>query len=438
MRKAAVFDQLAILKHWFGARYRYRFRNRSALEAHQSKAIAKFRSSVLSRSPWYRQFADVKFDDLPIIDKTIMMEHFDQINTRGITAKKAFEVALAAEKSRDFTDTLGDVTAGLSTGTSGSRGLFLASTRERRKWAGMMMARLLQQPLWHRQSIAFFLRANSNLYETVSNKARISFSFYDLCTALPDHMERLNEQRPSILIAPAQVLGLLAQEQLQHRLEISPRLIYSVAEVLDASDRQVIEEAFPGRLGEIYQCTEGVLAMTCGHGSLHLNEEYVFFEKEWLDRDSGRFTPIVTDFSRETMPIVRYRMNDILVEDNRPCPCGNVTTRISRIEGRCDDILKYRKLNGETTHIMPDMITRSVVVAHESITDYRIIQKSPSTLTVMLESEQVQEARDAVTERLREFFNSLACQMPDLLFEDFRQVDLTVKRRRVIRQEFPC
>jgi phenylacetate-coenzyme A ligase PaaK-like adenylate-forming protein len=131
-------------------------------------------------------------------------------------------------------------------------------------------------------------------------------------------------------------------------------------------------------------------------------------------------------------------MNDILVEDNRPCPCGNVITRISRIEGRCDDILKYRKLNGETTHIMPDMITRSVVVAHESITDYRIIQKSPSTLTVMLESEQVQEARDAVTERLREFFNSLACQMPDLLFEDFRQVDLTVKRRRVIRQEFPC
>ena len=44
------------------------------------------------------------------------------------------------------------------------------------------------------------------------------------------------------------------------------------------------------------------------------------------------FYPIITDFKRTSQPIYRYRLNDILVEEKSPCPCGSVFTRIAKIE----------------------------------------------------------------------------------------------------------
>ena len=45
-------------------------------------------------------------------------------------------------------------------------------------------------------------------------------------------------------------------------------------------------------------------------------------KKEYLD--DNRFYPIITDFKRTSQPIYRYRLNDILVEEKSPCPCGSV------------------------------------------------------------------------------------------------------------------
>ncbi len=45
---------------------------------------------------------------------------------------------------------------------------------------------------------------------------------------------------------------------------------------------------------------------------MHLNEPYLLIEREWLDREQTRFTPIVTDLWRRAQPVVRYRLNDVL------------------------------------------------------------------------------------------------------------------------------
>src|SRR6202034_951555 len=129
------------------------------------------------------------------------------------------------------------------------------------------------------------------------------------------------------------------EAQREHKIDIQPKRITSVAEVLDPFDEKIIEDAFEQPVHQIYQCTEGFLGCTCTQGRMHLNEEFVFFEKEWVDQKNGRFVPIVTDFSRTTQPIVRYRLDDVLVLDERLCPCAAPTTVISRIEGRMDDVL---------------------------------------------------------------------------------------------------
>lgn len=91
------------------------------------------------------------------------------------------------------------------------------------------------------------------------------------------------------------MLRLLAVAKQEGSLDIRPGKVISVAEVLDPIDEEVIREAFGGPVHQIYQCTEGFLAATCSHGTLHVNEDILVMEKEYLDEENP-FHPIITDF----------------------------------------------------------------------------------------------------------------------------------------------
>src|SRR5690606_40686697 len=135
----------------------------------------------------------------------------------------------------------------------------------------------------------------------------LTFAYYDLMEDLSAHVERLNRQKPTILVAPPAVLTFLSEEKERGRLDIAPVKVISVADVLDDRDRQKIEGQFGKPVHQIYQCTEGFLAATCSHGTLHLNEDIVHIEREWIDRESGRFVPIITDFCRMMGWVLRQK-----------------------------------------------------------------------------------------------------------------------------------
>ena len=119
-------------------------------------------------------------------------------------------VALAAEQSRDFTPTVDGLTVGLSSGTSGHRGLFLVSPAEQAMWAGVILARALHTlPSPAAPRVAFFLRSHSNLYQQV-NGALLQLRYFDLMAPLADSIASLNSYQPHILVGPPSLLGFLA------------------------------------------------------------------------------------------------------------------------------------------------------------------------------------------------------------------------------------
>ncbi len=99
------------------------------------------------------------WQQFPIIDKSMMMAKFDQLNTVNIKKSEAFTFAIEAEKTRNFSSTLRGYTIGLSSGTSGNRGLFIVSQQEQQAWADTILAKALPQSILRRQRIVFFLRA---------------------------------------------------------------------------------------------------------------------------------------------------------------------------------------------------------------------------------------------------------------------------------------
>lgn len=429
-------DLLRLASYLVRTRWLLRFHDRSAFEAWQQRKLRRFLARQLPCSPFYRRYAGQPLSALPVVDKEAMLAHFDGMNTAGITLDEATAAGLAAERSRDFTPALRGITVGLSSGTQGTRGVFLVSPQERARWAGIMMARTLprqsmrqlllgQRPV----KVAFFLRANSNLYTTLTSD-RVDFRFHDLLHGVDIHMPALVAQQPDLLVAPASILGRMAVLALNGALPIRPKRVIAVAEVLEDDDRVRIEQAFGMPVHQLYQCTEGFLAYTCDAGVLHLNEEFVHVEREWLDREKTRFVPIVTDFSRTTQLIVRYRLGDVLRVRPAPCTCGAIGLAIEAIEGRCDDVLWLPGAQAATpAPLYPDMVRHAVASARATLPDYRIEQHGMAWRIAV--ADETGQSYAALTAALHGLVTGHSLALPAFQRMPFVDTDAHVKRRRI-------
>lgn len=396
--------KLKIIFYWITFKLRKKITDRKSLLAFQEKSFIHFSTHTLSRSPYYRTYPCHSLKDLtkiPVIDKSQFMEQFNTINTVGINKNEALEVALEAEQSRNFSPQIHNVTVGLSTGTSGKRGIFLVSEDERAQWVAMIMSRVIEPKLLKKQQIAFFLRASSNLYSSVQSSL-FTFNYFDLFEPIETLADKLQQYQPHILAAPPSMLAELATLQERGTITIHPYQIISFAEVLYDSDKRYIEKIFKRKIKEIYQCTEGFLGVSCAHGSIHLNEDIVHIEKEYIAAD--RFYPIVTDFSRSSQPVIRYRLNDVLIEKKEPCPCGSAFTAIEKIEGRSDDVLLFYVAN-TYVKVFPDLICRTIAQHTDDFRAYKIVQPSPNQLSVYIESENFDNSVQLFKKAIEATFN---------------------------------
>lgn len=405
----------------------------------QNKQLQKHLKWINTHSPYFKRLkksALLDTTDLnhyPFMNKQLMMDNFDELNTKGVGKAEAFKVAINAEENRDFSPTIGSITVGLSSGTSGNRGIFLVSKEEQSAWAGTILAKLLPHGFQNKEKIAFFLRANSNLYESVRNK-KIEFAFYDLLDHFDTHIKRLEEYQPTILAAPPSMMRRIASAVKDNKLHIKPIKIITMAEVLDPLDEAFIEKVFNQRIHQVYQCTEGFLGCSCAHGTIHLNEDLVYIEKEFLNTDQTKFYPIITDFKRRTQPIIRYRLNDILTLKSEPCACGSPMLAIEQIEGRMDDLFILKnKYNGNLDYVFPDFVRRACISASENLKEYMVIQLNLHEIEVqclVFNETKRHQTEENIRANLNAFFQQYY-ESPQITFVPYQENDRSTKLKRI-------
>jgi len=422
--------RLRILREFAAVRWFRPLRTRGAVDRRQRRLLASHLRFLRRRSPYFRDLLRSRsFAELPLMDKSTMMERFDEISTIGIAKEDALALALANERAREFDADLGSHSVGLSSGTSGHRGLFVVSAAERDAWVGTVLARTLSRGALLGHRIALFLRADNTLYESVGSRA-VSFRYFDVFADMADNLARLRDYRPTILVAPPSVLRLIARAVDAGELELRPQKVYSVAEVLELTDEQRIMRSLrQDRLHQLYQCTEGFLAHTCEQGVIHLNEDNILVEREMLD--DVRFTPIVTDLRRRAQPIVRYRLGDVLRERPDRCPCGSALTAIERIEGREGDTLILRGRNGRSIPVFADVITRALLYA-EGFDEYRIRQIGAAQLEIALDRLD-DGSVGSVRSEVNALLDRLGCERPEISFVEYVN-DGSAKLRRVVQE----
>ncbi len=168
--------------------------------------------------------------------------------------------------------------------------------------------------------------------------------------------------------------------------EFDLRIGFVGAEPHSEQTRQRIEDIYDINVFNSYGMSElngpGV-AFECEEKSgMHLWEDSYLLEV--VNPNTGEVLApgeegelVITTLSREAMPILRYRTGDLarIIDDGDKCPCGRTHVRISRIKGRCDDMLIVKGVN-----LYPSQIEDVLMSFPEVATNYQIILERVSSL----------------------------------------------------------
>lgn len=381
-----------ILASWQRNR-RQHFTDRTILELWQRRMLTRLFKEALPQSPYYQPYLKEAIENWPVMNPVDLTRHFDQINTIGARHEDVFALGVRADIARDYACFARDYTPLLSAGSKGRRRACILSHEERVDRIGAILARLYPEALPEGTSIAWYFRSNNAPYFTLKTET-LELQSYDLQEHPSCLVQKLQHQQPHLIIAPASALLRILTLIMDGRLELERcERIYNSGEVMTARDRLALRRQF-ATVGDIYQGVEGMLGITCAHGRLHLCEEKYLIEKEWLD--DSHYIPLITSFTAHALPLVRYRMDDVLQHDPHPCPCGNCADSVRVIEGRTDDIFILPS---------PSIIRRIKIYPHTSHhtlarllswkNNYRLSQHSPTGITLAADTDgdTLQECR---------------------------------------------
>ena len=379
-------DQSALAAAWLDARWSaLRLRTRRDVEARQARLWRRM-TPVIEATPAVAHLVGQPLSAFPIMEPRELRRGFQNWNTLGLTREQAEAAARDAEMGGDGLVAPG-VAAGYSTGSSGTPGLFLNSETERAAYLGHLLARLLPvRDLIRPLRIALCLRADNRLYQDAGKTGRIRFLFVGLGEDAAARFKRLHAFGPDILIAPPHVLTDLAHRTEAGRKTWSLHRLFYGAEPMGETERAWIGSVLKARPDPLYQATEGFIATSCKHGTLHLNEDVLIVEREPV-LGTDRFVPIVTDLRRTSQSMIRVRLGDLLQPLEGSCPCGSPLTAIHPIEGRLEDLWHWTDVT-----IPPRDVETAVSAALGAEVDWRATASSQG---VVVEAEGLHAGRGA-------------------------------------------
>ena len=108
----------------------------------------------------YRGYDLNDFFSLPTVNKKIMMDNLGDYNTLGFTKDEILNFCLEIEKSRDFSKRWKGLNIGMSSGTSGNKGVEIVSRDEEKYMKTALFARF-DFPKNEKVNLAFILRVSA-------------------------------------------------------------------------------------------------------------------------------------------------------------------------------------------------------------------------------------------------------------------------------------
>jgi phenylacetate-coenzyme A ligase PaaK-like adenylate-forming protein len=426
--------------------------SRQELETVKIKKFRKLVRYANARSPYYAAIIKDRAIDLdtcfpgdfPVMTKTMLMANFDRILTDRRITKQT--VADFLSRSTDPLDLLFDAYHVLHTsGSSGEVGYFVYSQKD---WARGMSAGMRGRDLTPEQRkkigrrkfrVGFYGAVGGHFagVSMASSAKRgmakwfVDMEAYEINTPLPEVIAALNQFQPDYLAGYTTAMKVLAVKQREGVLRIAPLRMEAGGEGMTLEDKRILEEAFGCTATSRYGCTEHLMmGMSNPDGAtMTLFDDDLTYE--FFDDHS-----LVTNLFNYTLPLIRYRISDIL----RPITPQNPSSPyivIDSLVGRTEKVPAFLNRDGEEDFISPHTINE-IFVAGIVRFQMRLIDKTRFQFAVILDSalnaQQRAEAVAATERRLREVLDQK--QMNNVTFEvtpvDDLPLDVRTRKFRLI------
>lgn len=420
----ADYDRCAQHERW----------TRQQLEEYQARALQICRSYAYAHSPFYQKFhhglMDHPLHELPVLNKAMVMEHFDELVTDPDVRLSDLRRYLAGDQTNPFLDRY-RVT--VTSGSTGQPGIFLNNRVEGAAAANTFMRGQIWSGLNAQSRVAAVtspLPAHVTAQFPVLTVGGKKVPYLQLSTTVTPKVivDHLNEFQPDALIAYPSIASVLTDELRQGRLHISLKVICTGGETLPAEMRRRIEEAWGIKIFDMYGATESApFAGECSaHRGLHLFEDFTLVEN--VDENNQPVPPgevgakiLLTVLYRRTQPLIRYEVADMVrVSSHGPCPCGRPFTLLESILGRTGEGLSFQTISGKEEAV--STLQFETVFDALPISAWQIAQEDDS-LHVFLRGVQEELKNEQVLQSLREFFARRELVIPPIAIH--RTTDLT-------------
>jgi phenylacetate-CoA ligase len=221
------------------------------------------------------------------------------------------------------------------------------------------------------------------------------------------------------LIGYASIMVRLANEQLHHRLHITPERVTTNSEPLDSEGRATILSAWGVKTNNTWGSVEmGIAGIENDrHEGLILSEDMIIFDPvdEQLNpinhpQDAKKL--IITNLFNKTLPLIRYVVDDVLEIVPKSFTNYHVTPNIA---GRTDDWFNYP---GDLA-IHP-MVFWHVLGQEPDVSEYQVEQTLEGAIVRVIAYPGLNQA--ALTQRLEQALEKSGLKHPNIRLDKVTQI----------------
>lgn len=412
------------------------------IERLQKKKLEKLLLYAYDHSPYYRKAFEAEgifrenirmtpLEKFPVLDKEILMEHFDELVTdRSLQQKELLKFDENAEDDGEIY--LGRYHVVHSSGSTGTPRYFVYDNAA---WVQMLTG-IIRGALWGmsmgsalkllaEKPRILYIAATDGRYGGAMavgdgiKGVRAEQRFLDINMPLAKWSEVAGEFRPNIIIGYPSAVKILAELTDREKKPLYIRRVISCGEPLSAGLRKFLENAFHAEVINFYGASE---SLALGVEQRADEGMILFDDLNVIEVVDGEM--YVTCLYNFTQPLIRYRISDKLVlheaeadidaaypssrSESRKVNLRSKFTFFTRADVllcRSEDVLWFEKADGSRECLHPLSMEGFCV---EGLLDYQFCQTSVTSFEMLAEIGESAEQVTVTGEILRQVRKLLA------------------------------
>jgi phenylacetate-CoA ligase len=369
------------------------------IDAYRREHLQTVIREAYANVPFYREtmkklhltpddFTDLTdLQKLPVIEKKTVQEHFEGFRNASYSGLRF---------------------RGHTGGTTGAPGVFLRDPDS----INFENAALWRQYMWTGKPLKSRRAVIRGTAVVAVNRTRPPFWQYnhaenDLILSsyhmsdenLRSYIEEIRRFHPFDLYAYPSTAYILANYCKRKGVDLQFQCVFTSSEMVLDYQRDEIEKVFGCRVFDWYGSGERVAAIgQCEYGTYHEIPHYGIIE--YLPVEDGKYEIVGTSLHNRVMPLIRYKVGDIVgIDDAHVCRCGRKFRTIRSIIGREEDLLFFE--DGRRSIVMETKIFDGM----QNIREAQFLQFALDTIIIKVVPEDPRHSVpvDTIVDRMVRF-----------------------------------